>query len=329
MVGAVASNLQGLRHETGRRIVVRHRLPEGPASDLVGDLQCEDPDHLEVLPDFAAAQRISTSDVIARRQVPQRVVRPSSSLWAISRVVHLGWPGLEQRRLGGWILIASGGFTRRANYCLPIGDPGLPLAQAVETAQSYFAERGLPSTFQLVTPLRGSQRGDPAPGLAALLADRGYTPDTGTSTMVTDLRRPGRPTDFDGDRSRVQWSLTPTPDWMSLSEYGRSALAPAALDVLTAARHQQFGTLVVDDQPVAVVRLAIANGWAGLTALRVDPAHRRRGHARVLLDQGLAAARQAGATTGYLQVSTDNQPAISLYRRAGFDDHHHYHYWRR
>ena len=40
-------------------------------------------------------------------------------------------------------------------------------------------------------------------------------------------------------------------------------------------------------------------------------------------------AAERGARWVYLQVAADNAPARALYRRAGFIEHHRYHYRRR
>ena len=47
-------------------------------------------------------------------------------------------------RLGSWLLRADGGFTGRANSALPLGDPGLPLAGAVDEVEAWYRARGLP-----------------------------------------------------------------------------------------------------------------------------------------------------------------------------------------
>ena len=77
---------------------------------------------------------------------------------------------------------------------------------------------------------------------------------------------------------------------------------------------------------MAVGRVAMANGWAGLTAVEVDPAHRRRGLGRAITGALAAAAMQRGAAGLYLQVENGNAAARTLYRQAGFADHHGYHY---
>jgi len=57
---------------------------------------------------------------------------------------------------------------------------------------------------------------------------------------------------------------------------------------------------------------------AEIHTIGVDPAHQGRGTGRALLDALLAAADGIGATT-YLEVRTDNEAALHLYRAAGFE----------
>jgi N-acetylglutamate synthase len=82
--------------------------------------------------------------------------------------------------------------------------------------------------------------------------------------------------------------------------------------------------------------LAIARGsvdqaadgvpWLGVTAVEVHPSARRRGLGGLILG-GLAAwAAGHGARCCYLQVGADNAPALALYARHGFVEHHTYQY---
>jgi ribosomal-protein-alanine N-acetyltransferase len=56
---------------------------------------------------------------------------------------------------------------------------------------------------------------------------------------------------------------------------------------------------------------------AELLLIAVEPAHRRRGIGQMLLDHFLDEARRAGASHVHLEVR-DGNPAIAMYRRAGF-----------
>ena len=57
----------------------------------------------------------------------------------LERACSAGWLALHEP-LGEWTLRAAGGFTGRANSCLAVGDPGMPIAQAAERIVA-FAER--------------------------------------------------------------------------------------------------------------------------------------------------------------------------------------------
>jgi ribosomal-protein-alanine N-acetyltransferase len=66
-----------------------------------------------------------------------------------------------------------------------------------------------------------------------------------------------------------------------------------------------------------ILARAIA-GEAEILTLAVDPARRRQGIARALLEAATAAAAHAGAGVLFLEVAADNAAAIALYESAGF-----------
>lgn len=57
---------------------------------------------------------------------------------------------------------------------------------------------------------------------------------------------------------------------------------------------------------------------ADIMTLAVLPPYRRQGMARLLVEQALAYAKNAGATTFFLDVEDGNTPAIRLYESYGF-----------
>jgi N-acetylglutamate synthase len=79
-------------------------------------------------------------------------------------------------------------------------------------------------------------------------------------------------------------------------------------------------------EAIAVGRLSIAEGWAGITAVEVDPAHRRRGLGSALTQAICAEAATRGIRRAFLQVEIANTSAQALYERCGFRYSHRYHY---
>jgi N-acetylglutamate synthase len=162
--------------------------------------------------------------------------------------------------------------------------------------------------------------------LDRFLAGQGWTVRPGAAGVLT-APAASVARDTPADQVRVDVDAEPDDAWLARYHYlGQWDLPPVARQVLRSAPWQAFGSVREDGQTLAIGRVAVARDWAGLTAIEVDPAHRRRGLARALT---AALARQAatqGANWLYLQVEDGNAAARALYHRLGFGDHHGYHY---
>lgn len=238
----------------------------------------------------------------------------------LERIAALGWQGLESERLGGWLLRAGGGWTGRANSVLPLGDPGVDLAAAVAHVERWYAARGLPPTVQVPLPAREDLR--------AALTGLGWTDRWGAVVMSARVADVRAATPRATDLPPVTVADDPSPDWLAAYHYRGGALPAVAPGVLRAASAPVFASVVEDGATVAICRAAVDEGWVGVTAVEVDPAHRRRGLATHLLLGVLDVAVARGATAAYLQADDTNTAARTLYGRAGFRDHHVYRYHR-
>jgi hypothetical protein len=70
----------------------------------------------------------------------------------LEAVAARGWRAPEEAPLGGWLLRAAEGFTGRANSALAVGDPGMPLADALTGVCDWYAARGLPPMIAVPHP---------------------------------------------------------------------------------------------------------------------------------------------------------------------------------
>jgi N-acetylglutamate synthase len=234
-----------------------------------------------------------------------------------------GWRAPEEVRLGGWLLRAGSGFTGRANSALATGDPGMPLAEAVAEVLRWYTVRALPALVTVAYPT-GDPQADP---VDRFLAGRGWPVRPGAATVMTAASASVADATADATTAvRVDLDAEPDEAWLARYRFRGQALPPIARRLLLSAPWQRFASVREAGRTIAVGRLAVADGWAGLTAVEVDPAHRRRGLGRAITGALAATAADHGADNLYLQVLDDNSAARTLYRQAGFSDHHGYHY---
>jgi GNAT superfamily N-acetyltransferase len=71
---------------------------------------------------------------------------------------------------------------------------------------------------------------------------------------------------------------------------------------------------------------AVADDWVGFRSIEVSPTRRRSGLGLAVMAALVEWGAERGARTAYLQVLGDNAPALALYERLGFTEHHRYRY---
>lgn len=225
------------------------------------------------------------------------------------------WPALVDEPLGQWRLRAAGGFTGRANSALTLGDPGVPIREALTQVESFARINGIPARAHVVT-------GAP---VEADLARAGWTVDAqypgGLETMVMTGPLVTEPPS-EGAVIRDE----PPSGWWPLAIDARTP-TPAQRHVLAGRAGLGFGTMIKDGEVVAIVRGAVVGDLLHIARLAVAPAHRRQGLAAGLLAALGAWARQRGAGRCALQVTGHNAGAVSLYAKLGCRPHHRYRYW--
>ncbi len=236
----------------------------------------------------------------------------------LEQVMVDGWPALETDRLGDWLLRASAGFSARGNSVLTTGEPGLALPQAVRVARQWYAARGLPARFCLVTDVAGAPFAGALPAL--LLAD-GLTADTPTLTLTAAARDlPALRAELPG----VTVDAALTLPWLTAFAAYRPIRPGVTEGVLTGSAGQLFLSLPGGPagRPRAIARMSIAPGWAGIHGMWVDPEHRRQGLATALVATIAHLAKDHHMPRVYLQVPRSEEGARAAYAALGFTAHH-------
>ena len=277
-------------HVVGQRVVVRHLLPDGRASDVLGTCTAWGADSLTIDRDGPADQAgpvvIALADVVTGKPVPPRAsVRARVPAREVELHSFADWPEVVREPLGEWVVRSSppigGRLLKRGNSALAMGDPGVPLAEASDRVRSAYARLDR-------VPLAQVERdGEVEQGLRGL----GWEPfgSGDSATMLASL-------------AQVVRLLPPPSDTVSEE-------TPTRLAVTLADGTARGGASLDGD-------------WLCVHSLTVDPDHRRRGLARLVLAELLDWGASRGARTAWLHVESDNAPALALYGGVGFRTHH-------
>ncbi|MFE1885555.1 GNAT family N-acetyltransferase [Streptomyces diastatochromogenes] len=312
--------------DVGKRVSVRCLSEPGVAeekfTDTVGVLTSWDDGVLMITRRDGRSVRIPESVLVAGKVVPAAPARrrgPAASYPELARIIARAWRPVESEWLGEWELRAAGGFTRRANSVLPLGDPGLDLDAALAAVRRWYGERGLPAYVQTATGAEGMQE-----LLGAELERRGWVREVTAELWIGALA----PVADRAEGAGVVLSREADEAW--LSRYQRKGMTEVALRVLGSGPSVWFATVpgAPGEPPAAIGRCVVDGRWAGFAAVEVDPARRRQGLATEVMAALARRALDEGASAAWLQVEDDNEAARALYADLGFAPHHAYHHYR-
>ena len=302
-------------HVVGQRVVVRRVLrgetgpSGGPAmTDVLGVCTSWGDGRCVVVLESGEPVEITIADIVSGKPVPPRPsVRHRVSVRDAEEHTLSLFADLETERLGDWVLrtvpAIEGRLVKRANSCLAVGDPGLPMDEAVARIDAFYSTRDRPVLAQVEA---GSE-------VEAALSAAGWdvVPGGDADFLLASLSRALRSCD----------ALVP-----------RHSASPVGREDTTTARYSEPGggrVAVEIGDGTATGEAALDGDWLGLHGLRVAEQHRRRGLGTAVLAALLDWGAEQGATTAWLHVEVDNAPGRALYERVGFSAHHRCRYLRR
>ncbi|GAB7005123.1 GNAT family N-acetyltransferase [Nocardioides sp. AN3] len=293
----------------GTRVVVRRVLPGqtgptgGPAfTDVLGVCRSWQGGVCVIERDDGERITIPLELIVSGKPVPPR---PAPRLRVSVRDAELhtaALVGVETTPVGEWQLryepTPVGRVRNRFNSCLGIGDPGVTLAAAAEQVRDFYRARDRPPRIQV-------ELGSPTEDALRALGWQSV-PDRDSHFLLASL-------------ARVRRVLGPGPSPEGALPADVTADGPRVTVTITA--DGDVGGDVGGDV-VARGEAGVDHDWLGIHNLAVEPAYRRRGLAGAALREALAWGAEQGATTAWLHVQTDNDPALALYDRLGFAIHH-------
>jgi ribosomal protein S18 acetylase RimI-like enzyme len=200
----------------------------------------------------------------------------------------------------------------------------LSLQERIELAEDFYTRRGLRPRFQLCPASLPHE-------LDSALAARGYTCVSDTSVQVAPVERVAQTSWDPMKHRRLTVTVGELADaWMdTYAQAGNMGVHERAMRRGIVERIGPRAGLALarlDGQPVAVGMGVTERSWTGIFCMDTLPAFRRQGAATAILFELALWGQSEGATQMYLQVMTNNAPALALYARAGFTSLYTYHY---
>lgn len=212
------------------------------------------------------------------------------------------WPPLERQSLGGWVLRAAGGVTRRSNSAWPRSASTLDVEQLLRATTAWYEGRGLPPVIQLSPTNEPSELAGHLDGWLV----------TG-ETLVLEGPVAAAP------HEAVTVLPVPTDDWWAIAaltapaHFGGSRRETGMTVLQTISKPCGYAVARVAGTPVAVGRAVVDADAVGVFSMGTLPEHRGAGHGRRVLESLGAWAVGQGAHTAWLQVEADNAAARRLY----------------
>ncbi len=219
----------------------------------------------------------------------------------------------------GWLLRLTPGRVKRARSVNAFYASSLDVAAKIRHCERIYADAGLPAIFR-ITPF------DSPAGLDDALASRGYAQYESTEVMIADLAAPPAHVARDDLDIRAP-GLQAYCAAVAAIRGSTHAQRDAHEARLTSTAISHHAAVVTDNgRVVASGQLAFEGDIGGVFDIVTADDVRGRGYATALCAHLLNWAWSHGMRIIYLQVSSDNAPALAVYRKFGFGAGYRYHY---
>ena len=273
-----------LRDGAGYRDLVGHLLSSDSLSNRHGEVVHFDPAEIHVWREIIEVKRTATSGAPF-----------SIRVYELEKLASETWRAKEEEFVGGWLMRADVGVTKRANSALVLN-----AENHIDELIGWYRIRNLKPIVSLVPELHQE--------LDSQFESRGFSHQLDLHVMAKD----GNSIDFDRSKYEIQVFDMPSGDWLAIHN-------DEAIQALLARSDAKYVELRDRGTLIGIGRAGFNRDWAVLSRIWVAPTRRGEGIGKRVLEvlESVAGNRKLA-----LQVSTENEVALNLYSAAGYKIHH-------
>jgi len=263
-------------------------------------------------------------------------------LLRFEEISNNAWPALQTIQYDGWLIRLANGVTKRSNSVSMLYPSSLDPMIKIGFCEKIYHSQHITPCFKV------TELSSPA-GIDIMLENEGYFIHSTISFQTLDLlpatnqtvslvhhpqlmNDSGKSGYIHGFPSlEVKIQAQESPDW--IDEFIRmngfdTDRKPTYLAIMRQMITPKCVISLVFNGTIIGVGLGILDdACVGLFDIVIDPGFRRNGLGELLVNRILDWGYRQGAVTAYLQVLSDNQPALRLYKKSGFTEK--YRYWYR
>jgi len=234
------------------------------------------------------------------------------------------WPAVQTIQYDGWLLRFANGVTKRSNSVNLLYPSAMDPVEKIAFCEKMYQYRSITPCFK-IAPVA-----DPA-DIDQILENRGYPVHSSISFQTMDLSSmAGTDKSNLSDGLSTNINFVMTPGWMD-NFIRMNGFDPARketyIQIMNLVSTPKCLVSVFHNNRFVGVGLGILEDrFIGLFDIVVEPAFRNRGLGKRVVEIILHWGKKNGAKTAYLQVVSNNIPALNLYRKSGFSEIYQYHY---
>jgi len=230
------------------------------------------------------------------------------------------WPSLQTLLYDGWVIRFANGLTKRSNSISPIYHSAIEIDEKIRFCEKLYQEKGLDSVFKITSAVFPEN-------LDKILDSKNYKIDSPTSVQTLQLK------DFSiNPEQKATFSENVTEQWLNrfCSSSGIEKHKSLLKKILThIVPLSCFASLTngIDEKPVALGLGVLQDKYLALYDIVTAKQFRKQGYGRDIVLNLLNWGKSRGAEISYLHVMHNNEPALKLYAKMGFEEV--YSYWYR